>query len=295
MTNKIKNTLKAFYQWLNTRTNGAVHILRVAVIRFNDTNSTQSAAGMAYYAFFSLFPLLLFLVVGASYILEIQSAYDYVMEYVYEMLPAAGEIIDANIQQVLASRGAVGILGLVAFLWSSSSFFSILARIINRANPNYEPRNFIEDRVVALLMIGLLALLLALSLLSNTITNLLPQLDIFYWKGIPLHETMVWRYFVKLIPFFLTFLLFISLYRFIPRKKIGWKGILIAALLASISWQLVTRLFAWLLQQGLVKYELVYGSLGAIVALMFWIYLISVITIFGAHLSAVIENQTNEN
>jgi len=43
------------------------------------------------------------------------------------------------------------------------------------------------------------------------------------------------------------------------------------------------------LSRGLVRYELVYGSLGTIVGLMFWIYLISTITIFCAHLSAVIE------
>ena len=52
---------------------------------------------------------------------------------------------------------------------------------------------------------------------------------------------------------------------------------------------MVTKLFSWVLANGLVKYELVYGSLSTVVALMFWIYLISSITLFGAHLSAVID------
>jgi len=43
-----------------------------------------------------------------------------------------------------------------------------------------------------------------------------------------------------------------------------------------------------MLEGGILKYELIYGSLGTIVALMFWIYLISNIALFGAHLSVVI-------
>jgi len=289
MVSTIENKIRKMYLWLNERSFGFIRIMRIAIDRFGESNATQAAAGMAFYAFFSLFPLLLFLVVGASYVLEVQSAYDYVMDQVFQVLPTAQGVVDANLQQVLESRGAVGFLSLIGFLWSSTSFFAILTRNINRANPDYHPRNFIEDRAVALSMIGLLALLLGLSLVSNTITSFIPQTNLFFLRGKPLHETIVWRYFIKIIPFIITLLLFIGLYRYIPKKKIGWTGALIAAPLATISWQLSTRLFTWLLKEGLVRYELVYGSLGTVVGLMFWIYLISVIAIFGAHLSAVIE------
>jgi membrane protein len=274
---------------LNDKTGGFVRILRITIDRFGEANSTQAAAGMSYYAFFSLFPLLLFLVVGASYVLEVQSAYDYIMNQVFNLLPTAQAVIDANLQQVLQSRGAVGLIGLIGFLWSSTSFFAILTRNINRANPNYKPRNFLEDRALALGMIGLLALLMGLSLLSNTLANIIPQINLIFISGKPLHETLIWRYLIKLIPVVITLLMFIGLYRFIPKKKIGWTGVLIAAPIATIGFQLATRLFTWLLSRGMVRYELVYGSLGTIVGLMFWIYLISTITIFCAHLSAVIE------
>ena len=289
MTKIIEKRLRIIYEWLNDRTYGAVRILRIAIYNYGESNSTQSAAGMAYYAFFSLFPLLLFMIVGASYILEVQSAYDYVIENVYRVLPTAQNLIDANLQQVLDSRGAVGLLGLAGFLWSSTSFFSILTRNINRANPNSTKRGFFEDRVVALGMIGLLALLLGLSLLSNTITGLLPKIEIIAIQGTPIHETIIWRYFIKLVPFFITLLLLTALYRYIPKEKVGWQGVLIAAPLAAFLWQGVTKIFTWLIQGGLVQYELIYGSLGTLASLLFWLYLISLITIFGAHLSAVID------
>jgi len=289
MLGKIAKKLKKLYRWINIHTHGSAKILRIAITQFSESNAPQAAAGMAYYAFFSLFPLLLFLIVGASYILEIQSAYDYIMNSLYAVLPTAQNLIEANLQQVLASRGAVGVIGLIGFLWSGSGYFSILARNINRANPNSKPRNFLEDRALAFGMIAILGVLLGLSFISNTITGLLPKIDLFYWEGIPLHETILWRYIIKTIPFFFTLLLMIGLYRFIPKQKTSWLAVLIAAFLASFSWQAVTRVFTWLLQEGLVRYELVYGSLGTVTALMFWMYLISLIAIFGAHLSAAID------
>ena len=289
MASRIKEKIKNLYLWLNDHTFGAVRVLRIALYRFGYTNATQAAAGMAYYAFFSLFPLLLFLIVGTSFVLENKTAYDNVMLFIFEVLPTAQSLVEANIDQVLQLRGAVGLLGVMGFLWSSSSFFSILARNINQAIPQADRRNFLEDKVIALSMIGLLALLLALSILSNTLTSVFPKINLFYWKGIPLHRTIVWRYIIKCIPFITSFGLFVGLYRYIPKKRLGWGGVWISSALAAISWQLATKGFTWLIEKGLVRYELVYGSLGAVVSLMFWIYLISTITLFGAHLAASID------
>jgi len=289
MNEKLTWKIRNIYNWINSHTFDSVKILRIVIYRYSESNAAQAAAGMAYYAFFSLFPLLLFLIVAASYVLEIQSAYNYIIDSLYVVLPTAQNLIDANLQQVLNSRGAVGVIGFIGFLWSSSSFFSILARNINRAYPNSRPRNFLEDRALAIVMIALLALLLGLSFLSTTITGFLPSLDLFFWRGKPLHETIIWRYLIESIPFFVTLFLLVGLYRYIPRKKIKWIGVFISALLSAISWQAVTKIFTWLLQEGLVRYELVYGSLGTVVALMFWLYLISSITLFGAHLGAVVD------
>jgi uncharacterized BrkB/YihY/UPF0761 family membrane protein len=72
--------------------------------------------------------------VGLSYILEKKTAYDYVIQNVYLVLPSAKELIDSNIQQVLNARGGLGLISLLGFLWSSSSFFSVLTKNINQAS-----------------------------------------------------------------------------------------------------------------------------------------------------------------
>jgi membrane protein len=68
-------------------------------------------------------------------------------------------------------------------------------------------------------------------------------------------------------------------------------------LVATIGWELVKAAFAWYLSSGLARHHLVYGSLGAVVALMLWIYLSSLIILFGAHIGAAIgqRRQAGEN
>ena len=283
----MKNARKYFI-WLIDNILSAIKILRIAILRFGQSDASLTAAGMSYYAFFSIFPLLLSLVVGLSYILEKKTAYEYVIQNVFLVLPSAKELLDSNIQQVLDSRGELGLISVLGFLWSSSSFFSVLAKNINQASHNFQPRKFFGDRVVALVMIAILTLLLGLSLLSNLIKSFIPQIDTIFLGEIPLSETFFVRIILGLLPFLASFFLFIGLYRYIPKKKIDWKGVVYAALFAAICLQLATILFGWLLQIGIVNYELVYGSLGAVVSLLFWIYLICTITIFGAHLSSVI-------
>jgi membrane protein len=64
---------------------------------------------------------------------------------------------------------------------------------------------------------------------------------------------------------------------------------LAGALIASIAWQLATEGFSWYLASGLARYEVIYGSLGGVVALLFWAYLSNMIAIFCAHLTSAID------
>jgi membrane protein len=82
--------------------------------------------------------------------------------------------------------------------------------------------------------------------------------------------------------------MFLALYRWTPSTEVRWKGAIAGALTAALAWELVKGGFTWYLRSGLVRYELVYGSLGTVAALLFWIYISSTITLFGAHLSAAV-------
>lgn len=287
------NEFKALYERADDLSGGVLGIARHALQSFNEARGAEAAASMAYYAFFSLFPLLLAFVFAASFILEGERAYREVVDLVTEAIPISRGVVEQNVRQVVDLRGTVGIVGLVGLLWSATGVFTVLARNINRAWSEAEPRSFLKRRLVALAMIGTLATLLVLSLLSTTILDLLPRLRVPLWGGVSVYETTLWTVLSSLAPWLFTFLMFLALYLWAPSVEVEWKAAFWGALVAALAWEITKGAFAWYVSSGLVQYELIYGSLGTVVALMFWIYLSSWIALFGAHLSVAIARHSD--
>ncbi|MFH1278587.1 MAG: YhjD/YihY/BrkB family envelope integrity protein [Candidatus Eisenbacteria bacterium] len=80
----------------------------------------------------------------------------------------------------------------------------------------------------------------------------------------------------------------VVLYWWVPRVRVRWRESLGGAVVASLLIHGATALFILYLDSGLAKYNLVYGSLGALLALMTWTYITSLLILFGAHVGAAI-------
>jgi membrane protein len=213
------------------------------------------------------------------------------MEYVTTTLPASQQLIEQNLERVVELRGPVGIAGIIGLLWSATGFFNTLAHNINRAWLEADERGFFERRLVALGIVGSLAGLLVLSLVSTTVLDFLPELGAALGISTSIYEGSLWRIISNLLPWLTKFLLFLALYRWVPKTHVSWRAAIWGAAVAAFAWEVVTGAFSWYLSSGLARYRLVYGSLGTTVALMFWTYLSSWITLFGAHLSAAVVHE----
>ncbi len=290
---KIKSRLQALYTQLDDASGGILRILRNAFERFGETKATQAAAGLAYYTFFSLFPLLLLLISLTSSVLQGDQAQQRTISFIQEAVPVSQQLLEQNIDRVLDLRGTVGAIGLVSLLWSASSAFTILSQNINRAWTRAEDRNFLQKRLVGLGIIGGIVLLLLLSLAATTLVNLLPQLTTPL-QEIGLNVSYLWGLAARLISWFFTFGMFLALYRWVPNTGVSWRAAAWGAGVAGLGWELAKAGFAWYLRSGLASYELVYGSLGTVVALLFWIFLSGNVALLGAHLSAAVDRALGE-
>jgi membrane protein len=287
----IAKQLKELYRNTNQFSGGRLEIIRNALHTFSEARASQAAASLAYYAIFSLFPLLLVLIAGGSYFLNSQQVYQSITRLVQDNLPISPELINENLRQVLDARGTVGIIGLLTLLWSASGFFTNLAYNINLAWLEASRRNFLEKRLVGLGMIAGLSGLLILSLGLDWITNLVPFLN---ENNASTPAPGLWRLASNFASWLTIFLLFLALYRWVPTATVHWNATFWGALITSIAWKLATTGFNWYVSSGLGSYSLVYGSLGAIVALLFLIFIVSMITLFGAHLCAAIDRWKKE-
>jgi len=286
----IVKQLQDFYQKANQHSGETFDILKSTLSTFASTRASQAAASLAYYAIFSLFPLLLVLIAGGSYFLDQEQAYESVSKLVQNALPVPTQMISKNLSQVMDARGAVGIIGLLALLWSASGFFTSLAYNINLAWPGATRRNFLSKRLVGL---GMIATLIGLFSLSVALEWAIGPFLFADLKNASSPDLNLWRLVSNLGSWLTIFLLFLALYRWIPTANVRWSASIWGALTASITWKLATAGFSWYLRSGLGRYQLVYGSLGAIVALLFLIFIMSIIALFGAHLSAAIDHWKN--
>ena len=209
---------------------------------------------------------------------------------VQSVIPVSFDLIGKNLQQVLDKRGTFGIIGLLTLFWSASGFFTNLAYNINLAWPEASKRNFFEKRLVGLLMVVVLSGLLLFSLAFDWVTSLIPFLAKI--RAITWSQGLL-ATFSHLGSWLMIFLLFLSLYRWTPTVKVRWMATIWSAITVSALWKIATVGFSWYLESGLGRYQLVYGSLGVIVALLVLIFIDCTLALFGAHLSAAIDEWGN--
>ena len=264
-----------------------LRVLDTTAITFTKSRATQAAASLAYYTFFSIFPLMLVLILAGSYFLDRQALLQRVTQAVQSALPISQQFIIQNLQQVLKQRAAVGIFVLVSLLWSASNMFNNLAYEINSAWPEAKRRNFVQSRLIGLDMIAGLTGLLLVSIILDSLAKFLAPMNA---ANAPFGSLNPWSVVSSLGSWIAVFLLYLAMYRWVPTVSVAWSASVWGALAASIGWKAATTGFAWYLASPFARYELVYGSLGAVVAFLFLIYIIAVVTLFGAHLTAAIDH-----
>ena len=289
------NKIKPVYTKINRASGYSLSIVKRTFLSFGEHRGPQAAAGIAYYALFSLFPALIILVIFASYFLESSVVQEQILNWTEEVVPIAVPLISQNLTRLFELRNAFGIVALLGLLWSATSVFNSIAVNINLAFPEAPNRNFLENRVVALGVFGILAGLLLLNILSTTLFQFIPDLNISFIEEFEAFDTFLWRTFSLVVPMIFSFLLFWALYFWLPKTSVHTRAAAWGAIISSVLWRLSTIIFTDYIGSSIKRYEIIYGSLGSVLLLMMFIYLTSYITLFGAHLTSSISHQMTIN
>jgi membrane protein len=262
------------------------------VRKYEEDGGPLIAAALSFFTLLSVIPLVLLGVWGLGHFLSSAEAFRYVVEYMEEYLPGAGrevrERLREYLRQLVESRGTIGWLGLAGLIWSGSQVFVVLEAAINRALRVPQRRNLLESRLMGFGMIllagGSLALSLVITYMITTIRSY--KLPFVGWS--PGEIPLLWAVVGAVVPILLTVLSFTVIYGVVPNTLVPWRTTLIAGATAGLLWEMAKRLFTALVSR--VSYDQVYGPIGGVIGLVFWIYYSSVILVLGAELASVLEN-----
>jgi len=232
------------------------------------------AAQAAYFFFFSLFPLLLFTAPLLSVLGNRQHMTDVLFQQLADVVPSdAYSLVQKILREVVFVKGAPGVisLGAVLTLWSGSNVFSALTDALNHAFGTRESRPWWKTTLMACAfvigasIVGLVAT--AIFLDGEAIVHAVVSV-----AGMGSHAQTLWT--VLQYPIALAFVVLFAwaVYYFLPNRRLTAHEALMAALAATLLWIIVTLAFR-LYVQHFNSYNKIYGTIGAVVILLTWMYL----------------------
>ncbi|NIN67255.1 MAG: YihY family inner membrane protein [Anaerolineae bacterium] len=275
--------LKLVARWvrLDKMTDGWLGVGERAYKGFIQHQGTANAAAIAYYVLFSLFPLTLLLISLGSFVLNSQEAQERALVVVAGYFPAAVELVRTNIERVLQLRRTASLVGIVGLIWAASGVFGGLSRAINRAWDVETPRPAWAERALAAGLVLLSAFLFFVSLYASPAIELVSHFSALVLSGSPVSPSLVANLSSIVLPFLLTALSFSFFYTVLPSTHVRWIEVLPGALLAGLAWQ-VAQIGFTIYLGTFASYNLVYGSVAAVIALLLWSYISGVIILLGA-------------
>ncbi|MFY9554635.1 MAG: YihY/virulence factor BrkB family protein [Blastocatellia bacterium] len=256
---------------------------------FMDNDLTTAAAAVSYFSMLALFPTLLVLLTIGSRLIGQRTVEKYLIGQVLAFLPGAQAFVSKNLESISTISTGIIVSCLFVTLWAASWMFTVIEKALNRIWGTY-PRSFLRGRAVNILVMTMVwALLAASALFTAFVTGLRAAAD-----RIPLRlgawlvelSGLAWQSIFILASVAVTIILFTVLYKLLPNTHVPFTEALPGAVLAGALWEAAKFGFAFLLPY--FHYDLLYGSIGAGVALLTWVYLSSVIMLFGAQFTALL-------
>ena len=266
-----------------------------ALHQFHENDLFTSAAAMSYFGLMTLFPALLLLLALSNRI----TSGNQMIQHIVDTYPGSSKFLHETIRSLSNVSTSIIITCAVIVLWAGSWVFSVVERALNRIWGTTH-RTFLHGRLLTLGMIGIVGLLLVVSVFGTSVLVFLQEIagrmsprQLERYRLLASVGSVFWQTVFALVSFLVTCALFAIVYRFMPNAYVTLRDTIPGAIIAGLLWEAAKYVFAWALNY--FNYEQVYGSVGAVVAVLTWGYVSSLILLFGAQLTGVFHREHMEH
>jgi membrane protein len=268
-------------------------LFRQACVAGYEDNCFGIAKGVAYSLLLAFFPVLASIAAILAKV-NAESVAHVFSRFLFEVVPPGSEELVSNQFAGKGQRPIWMILLAAAFsIWAASGAIVSLMEGFAAAYRLPSGRTFLKERAVAILLV-FTAAVPAIGSSALILFGTRSERSMLGWFGVlPGAEIKTWvsllggllRYVIALAA---TVLVTALMYCVAPNRPLKLRSVLPGAFLSTFLWLLVTSGFAWYVR-NIANYSVLYGSIGAVIALLVWMYLGAVISLIGCEYNAVRE------
>lgn len=262
--------------------------IKELLTRIQKVDVTGLASQLAFFFLLSLFPLLIFIFTLLPYLnLDQSEIFLFIRDYAPE---SVATLLEETLGDILNSRnGGLLSFGIVATIWSASKGMNALTSALNRSYFQEESRSFIVARgmsvVFTVMLIAVLVVALVLPVFGQQIGTLA-----FSYLGLEEGFLKIWSSLRWFLPPILIYAVFSLIYWLVPNLKLQYRSVILGSLFATIGWIITSLGFSYYVG-NYGSYSSTYGSIGAIIVLMMWLYLSGIILMLGGQINAVMSDR----
>jgi membrane protein len=272
----LKRALRGFdaYQQAHTWVGFPVAVAK----KFKDDRAGYLAGLVAYYAFFSLFPLLLILVSILGFLLGESSDFrQRVIDSVVDQIPVIGVLVSADIESIQGSGFALAV-GLSGTLLLGLGVVRALQHGMDQVwnVPKHRRPKFLKSRARPLTMLGVLGL----GAIGSTLISGVGSSGQGGWSSVLGVAGVLGR-------LGLNFALFLVAFRLLTNAVVGWRDVLPGAAFAAFAWALLQALGGYIVRNQLTRASAIYGFFAVVIGLLSWLTLGALVTLLAAEINVV--------
>ena len=251
---------------------------------YRDDDLAAMSAQISYYLILAFFPFLFFLINLLSFT---PLPNRLLLANFYAILPQDTAMLVKTMlaETVQAKSGTLLVLSMLTSLWAASRGMSAIIRGLNHSYGVKESRHFIRLNLVALLSTIGLTVMVMLSFIMIVLGRIIGS-TVFGYLGAKSLFYSIWSFLRYGITIGLLLITFYLIYRYLPNRKMNGNRILTGAVFTTFGWIGASLLFSFYVN-NFGSYATVYGSLGGLFALIFWLYLSTLIFLLGGALNAI--------
>jgi membrane protein len=277
---------------LKMKAAGFWDVLSDAVNNFGQNGDVNQAAAIALYAILSAIPLLILTMIAAgSFFTSNPNIQMDIFNAVQNFHPYFTEKIFQQLGQIEGKGKVLGWVGVVGLVWLSAAIFNAIESALNNIFRSYRQRNYFASKVMAICMIPTAWMIGGLSIFISYAALLLAHQPLILPGGIEISLTfpaeIVLRY---IVPYVMVVILVTAVYKIIPTAKVNFLAALTGGADFALLLEIAKQFFTWYIA-NYTRYNVIFGSMEAIVILVIWVFYVALIFLFCAEMMASYERR----